>query len=304
MALSVKVALVTCLGFIFGMSCLVSLVARPMVDMPTPLIVRGPVAGARGAAVLLADVDSRLAPSVMAGRFARSSPLETGPKGNRRGGDGLAVGEALPRDTDLASPSLPPLYVPEAPVVVKVDQPAPVPRTAAALVTDLGSSEGIDIEPGARTHAGRAVPAAKKYRVKRGDTLVKIMRRQWNSDDAKLMNVLLAANPKVAKRRDLIFVGEVLIIPELTSSERSPVVAQAAMRAKSTERRGRGETAGQPGVRWYTIRKRDSLASIARRMLNDEGRWREIARLNAMRNVHKILPGMRIKLPPLVNTDI
>ena len=42
MTLSIKVAWVTSLGFIFGMSWLVSQVARPIVELPTPFMARGP----------------------------------------------------------------------------------------------------------------------------------------------------------------------------------------------------------------------------------------------------------------------
>ena len=56
-------------------------------------------------------------------------------------------------------------------------------------------------------------------------------------------------------------------------------------------------------ARWYTIRKRDSLASIARRQLRDHRRWREIAELNELPNANRILPGTRIKLPPVVGEE-
>jgi len=329
MALSVKVALATCLGFIFGMSWLVSLVARPVVEMPTPLIVRGSAAG-RG--VLVADVDSPSPSAGVIGRFAWSSPLEVGTKRNWREGGARVVAEAMPPDADFEERWLPPLYVPEAPVIAQVPEPgaeaatspgagssvmtitsipeaivADVPahgaRVLAALVADAQSGEEMTPEPQAGADHDWTVQTVKKYKVKPGDTLVKIMRREWNSDDAKLLEVLLAANPEVAKRRDRIFPGEVLNIPDLKLSERAAAAAWGAKRAEPGERAGRSVSAGKAGVRWYTIRKRDSLASIARRLLNDERRWREIARLNEMRNAHRILPGTRIKLPPPVSKE-
>jgi len=50
----------------------------------------------------------------------------------------------------------------------------------------------------------------------------------------------------------------------------------------------------------YTIRKNDTLQSIARRLLDDPERWREIQKLNRDLDPRKIVPGMRIKLPPPV----
>jgi len=52
-----------------------------------------------------------------------------------------------------------------------------------------------------------------------------------------------------------------------------------------------------PNRRWYTIRARDSLVSIAERFLNDKRRWREIADINGLDQSGKIIPGRRIKLP-------
>ena len=121
------------------------------------------------------------------------------------------------------------------------------------------------------------------------------MRRKWNCSDEESLKILLAANPDIVKRRDRIYAGEVLNIPDRRSAQAVSMVG------------GKGSVgqpaAGPPGAerddRWYTIRKRDSLASIARRHLNDAERWPEIAKLNRLRNADKILPGMRIKLPPI-----
>ncbi len=325
MALSVKVALLTCLGFIFGMSWLVSLVARPMVELPTPLVVRGP--DTRQSTVLATDVPSRSTPTVVAGRFARPSPVEVEVQGNPRDEAALVIAEPLPRDTGLESLSLPPVYVPEAPVIANADQPGeeptPFPGAGNAVMTMTTIPEAIiadtpaqgarvlaalvgGVEPANETGAGPAVATAsdqaarvaRKYRVKSGDTLVKIMRREWNSDDTRLLDALLTANPRVAKRRNHIFPGEVLNIPVLQPSANAPALRLAEGRAEGGAPAGPSEWVGRGEVRWYTIRKRDSLASIARRLLNDEARWREIARLNEMRDADKILPGTRIKLPP------
>jgi nucleoid-associated protein YgaU len=335
MALSVKVALMTCLGFIFGMSWLVSLVARPMVDMPTPLVVRGLGGGAGGSAALVAETEKRsarpAAPVVVTGRFARSSPLEIDAQTGEPNSDSVVLVEASYPDSDLEIVSLPPLYVPQAPVIARADEPADAPTALAgagsSVMTITSIPEAIIADAPARgarmlatlvsateptesvaqrqadANAGAAARAAREYEVKQGDTLVKIMRREWNSDDAELMNVLLAANPDVARRRNLIYPGEVLSIPVLQWPQHAQAVERTGAGAGSGGRGSLSGSDGEAGVRWYTIRERDSLASIARRLLNDEGRWREIARLNEMPNAHRILPGTRIKLPPPVSKD-
>jgi nucleoid-associated protein YgaU len=150
-----------------------------------------------------------------------------------------------------------------------------------------------------------AASAVKTYRVRRGDTLVKIMRREWSRDDPELLKALLAANPRVASNPDLIRAGDVLNIPVLLATG-SATLAAPAEQGDEPSVASRFDVGGRPNannaararVRWYTIRKRDSLASIARRLLHDEKRWPEIAKLNRLSDPHKILPGLQIMLPP------
>jgi len=65
-----------------------------------------------------------------------------------------------------------------------------------------------------------------------------------------------------------------------------------------------GVTAEAPvktgGERWYTIQRNDTLERIAQRYLKDGRRWREIAAMNRALDPHKIVPGTRIKLPPVI----
>jgi nucleoid-associated protein YgaU len=324
MALSVKVALLTSLGFILGMSWLVSEVARPIVELPTPLVVRGPAGGSDSGEAFAAarepDRDRGGRASIGAGRFERSSALQTPAKRYQPEGVTLVVAEPPPSASVSAEPDLPPLYVPDAPVVALVAAAAPeppisvgaagsvmtmtpVPEAIIASVPSVGTRLLAALRPGPKTAeivdaVADPEPAAgvlRQYRVKPGDSLVKIMRREWNRSDEETLQVLLAANPAVAKRRDRIYAGELLIIPDRGSARAtSPAVAVG-----STGQFAAGRSGVARDDSWYTIRERDSLASIARRHLNDAERWPEIAKLNRLRNANKILPGMRIKLPPI-----
>ncbi len=322
MALSVKVALLTSLGFIFGMSWLVSEVARPIVELPTPLVVRGPVGGSDGGEAFAAERESDQShgrrTSVVAGRFERSSALQTPAKRYEPERTALVVAEPPPSASPRNEPDLPPLYVPDAPVVALAAAAAPgppisigaassvmtmtpVPEAIIASVPSVGTRLLAALRPGPKTAeivdaVADPEPAARvlrQYRVKPGDSLVKIMRREWNRSDEETLKGLRAANPAVAKRRDRIYAGELLNIPDRGSA---PVVS-AAVRVNG--RPAAGPSGAARDDCWYTIRERDSLASIARRHLNDAERWPEIAKLNRLRNANKILPGMRIKLPPI-----
>ena len=151
----------------------------------------------------------------------------------------------------------------------------------------------------------------REYRVKPGDSLVRIMRRVWDSDDDRLMKVLLKENPRVAKRPDKILVGEQLRIPDLESARRLAGLAASPAdpvddRSSSADKplaaaRANPLPAGGKSIsddfRWYRVRESDSLARIARAQLGSADRWREIVELNSLRNPNRIFPGMRIKLP-------
>jgi nucleoid-associated protein YgaU len=303
-------------GFIFGMSWLVSQVARPMVELPTPFTTHarhlpGQASGSLGARASIGHDERAIAPRVV-GRFERSSAVDVARREDQPEGEALLVATASPPTNELPEPVLPPLYKPEASLVaVAVEReeelaslPGParplvavttipeaivanVPVSGARLLAALRPSpESVaDAEPTA--DAERATPAVKRYQVEPGDSLIKIVRREWDRDDEEALRVLLAANPDVAQRQDRIYPGEVLIIPD----------PEATWSAAALVHAGPSRANKANGIRWYTIRERDSLASIARRHLNDPERWREIAELNRLHNAHKILPGMRIKLP-------
>lgn len=53
----------------------------------------------------------------------------------------------------------------------------------------------------------------------------------------------------------------------------------------------------QPKYRLYTIKKGDTLQKIAAKLLKDKKRWREIARINDIRDPKKLKIGRKIKVP-------
>jgi hypothetical protein len=53
----------------------------------------------------------------------------------------------------------------------------------------------------------------------------------------------------------------------------------------------------QPQYRTYTIKKGDTLQSIAKKLLGKEKRWQEIARLNNLHNPRNLPTGKKIRVP-------
>jgi len=306
MGLSARAAVISCIGFIAGMAWLVSEAGRPIAELPTPLVTAGPPALGESVAP----------PATAADRLARPNPIALAWESQRRREQEQMrlVSAAMPADVDLGVPPLPPLYVPRAPLLVEGESPGEGSAPALADSTEAGAGEmpaaveaaeaGQAMVLAAGTDAARltageeagqaaGVIGHKEYRVRPGDTLTKVMRREWQRDDRELLDALLAANPHLAQRRNRIFVGEILRIPVLPSAAADLASAAALAGGRGAEK----AASRQQPVRWYTVQRRDSLVSIARRVLNDGDRWREIAELNKLRDVNRIVPGERIKLP-------
>jgi nucleoid-associated protein YgaU len=125
----------------------------------------------------------------------------------------------------------------------------------------------------------------KRYVVRTGDSLWKIARSEWNSTDPALIRLLIQANPQL-RNRDAIRAGWTLIIPPADGIASPARELMATVQPETNQ------------VRWYTIRKNDSLARIAARELKNARRWPEIVKLNSMLDARKpIYPGTRIRLP-------
>lgn len=296
MALNVKAALTICGLFIAGLCYLVDQVALPVAELAVP------VTEARFASPLVPAPTPEPPPQEEPARspkFAQRSPVEAfeSPRAAK-----TVAAVALPQEEEVLRP-----------------KPLPSPQTGQhreAVVASASSTRATSDWPVALMATRRTrdtaseVPepedTAKTYEIRKGDSLIKIARRFWGSDDRRLVDLLIAANPQLAERPNTVYVGEPISVPsrhiaqQVVAGGFEPVAygRPAAERARViAARSGPRETRK---LSWYTIRKRDSLASIARRFLDDAGRWREIAELNNLREPDRILPGMRIKLPVIL----
>jgi len=314
MALSAKVAVLACLSFTAGMCWLVNQVARPMIEMPSPAVVRAaPATGvqqafaegpARGSVVRVArrfacpslverallDPQAVATDDLVRLAYTRPQSVEEPPGADQplepmltsaaEAGEQAPVEPAAPTADAGAQPA-----TPLVPIAVIVASPVVVPRGVTSpqqpKAVPVVASAGQNLTGPRRPR----VPPGGRYVVRRGDTLYSIARRCWGRDDAQAIRALVAANPRLKKRRNRIFVGEALRVPP--SPEAALAVARGPARSKVR----------RPRTRVYTVKRRDTLASIARRELHDPRRWREIARLNNLKRPDRILPGTRIVLP-------
>jgi nucleoid-associated protein YgaU len=312
--LNVKAALVICTGFISGLCWLVSQVALPVAAatprLPELVVLSTPDAESPP------EVAGPLTPIGAARSFARQSPFQTQAVANHSAEPRLAVAH-LPPPAERPPVALPPLARPaavEEAVLARAPEPAlpesgvAAPMLAAVAASGAGGEDEV-LEP-APTPAERAPAIARprRYTVRKGDSLSKIAAREWSSRDYKLVELLIAANPKLGTRPDRVLEGEELIIPVQTAVESvlrggDPTRTLVNLSARRTVGEGQLVAASTSppretaAMRWYTIRKSDSLISIARRLLDDGRRWPEIAEINGLKRPDRITPGMKLRLP-------
>jgi nucleoid-associated protein YgaU len=181
--------------------------------------------------------------------------------------------------------------------------------------------------------AAKPRPEPIRYTVEDSDTLTYIARQKYG--DGKYWTKIRDANPGI--NPDHLLVGQVLILPpkdELTGAAATPGTAKpgAADTAKLTPPRDAKEPAAAKLIppsetkesaaakppsagdnkdssaskpdskaarKTYVVAAGDSLATIARNVLGDGSRWREIYELNKdkIKNPDVLLEGTELKLP-------
>ena len=274
MMLNSKAALCVCVLFIAGFCYLLDQVALPVTEVTPPMLVYRAVPTDVDVAVqpALPDPIPERLPIGVTPKFVRGSPFESQTLSQHKSNDRIAT-VAVPSVTP-ATPSLS-MYDqltsrenPSADLEPKLDWPRPLMALEPVRAADNHTEAQTEHDP-----PSKSKPALRYYKICKGDTLIKIARREWNSDEKHLVQLLLNANPHLRDRPNVLFIGEELLIPEPAAVARP---------------------------HWYTIQKSDSLASIARRFLKNAERWREIADMNNLSEPNKIIPGMRIRLPVML----
>lgn len=294
MALNVKAAMMICMAFIGGACWIIQQIEAPRVELVSPLMAR-PARTAASEAMsptprVLGEVAHR---RTLAQRFARPSAVDQSMQASAQPRATLALHQpAISSDHRTPSALLP----------AKLRGPAGwEDEPADTALADAGT--GIMTEPappksesdGPAT-ADATIPATStRYTVARGDTLWTIIHRTYGTSNDRLIRLVIDANPHLRSRKNRILVGEELVLPpqrEITLALTDDTRGTAQVRLASST-----ATAEPEQFRWYTIRRNDTLASIARRFLNDHRRWHEIVEVNEKIDPHKIFPGMKIKLP-------
>ena len=167
--------------------------------------------------------------------------------------------QAVSQQAEGRSSSLDDVLKEKAEPVAKPEAKAePVTRPAAALST-----------------------VRRKYTVKKGDVLSKIAQQQCGS--FRMQQKIIDLNPELDSPDD-IWIGQKLVLP-------SPAELDVAPRQSANE------AVASKAYRTYRIRKGDTYAAIASRMLGSSSRQGELIQMNADKPPRLLQPGDRIRLP-------
>ncbi len=296
MGLNVKVAMLISFGFIGSICWLVNEVAKPMIELPLPPTIAAeanvtpvPILVAGATAVEEVTTGFEVASAVQPPPVLRDESDET---------------ELTHNDALAEAVNLPPRIGANEPSTTAVAMDAPSRRLPTLAATDpAGATSPLpDDEDNAsaapQPQQAGAAGGDRVYQVKRGESLSKIARAVFNSSDYRYVLVLMEANPAVKARKGMVLAGEQIVIPDLSAGATiggSIRVAQATAPAAQAAKRKPDVSSAAP--RFYIVRKGDSLTRIAEQQLKDRSRWREIARLNRLKDADRLLTGTRLKLP-------
>ncbi len=145
------------------------------------------------------------------------------------------------------------------------------------------------------------------YKVKAGDNLAVIAKKFYGPElGNKHANIdkIYKANKKVLKSQDAIYVGQKLIIPALEQPEiDKPNDVLKSDKFIAVDDIGKRHIQAPPKaadkvkVKYYIVKEDDSLWAIASEQLGNGTRYKEIVKLNKIKDKDILSVGMRLKLP-------
>ncbi len=306
MAMSIKLALLICTGAVGAVTLAVQSIAPPRQRQDAPLVaadIRARHAQAALARERVAGVREDRRGEAARG-LSRPSWSDASLVGRVPDGPALAILPPPQAWQEAAEPpTLPPLVGADEPALAGAADPvAAAPEAAVDEVILVGAAE---TEIPAPAGEPTAAPEPRLCRVAKGDTLLKIIAREFQTRDPRVVQLVADLNPALGRRQNRVQAGEELVLPDMERVQDvlAAKPATAALAAVTPAKSAAADTLRKvppESPRWYTIQKNDSLKRIAERHLKDGGRWREIAALNGSLNPRKLPAGARIKLPPAV----
>jgi nucleoid-associated protein YgaU len=170
-------------------------------------------------------------------------------------------------------------------------------QSAAARPMAAAERAGAEHGPSSRTTATQE----RTYRIKPGDTLTRIVKKYYRTDDDQVVAAVFDANRDALPSKDSIPAGRKIVLPSLgTASAAAPAVESPDDEtASSLENTNDGETGGEVAWRWYELKQGDLYSTVAAEQLGSARRWRELAELNKdiFPDPSRIRWGVKIRIP-------
>ncbi|TAJ19426.1 MAG: LysM peptidoglycan-binding domain-containing protein [Planctomycetota bacterium] len=185
---------------------------------------------------------------------------------------------------DLAQPTPAPAL---APTQAPTQAPALAPTLGPGQAPTAGGTPTVIADPqdAFAVHAPAPAASGSTYKVKRGDTLSSIAKSALGAGSR--YPEILALNPGLDPNR--MRVGAELVLPGGSSVKATPASAPKTPSAAKSAAPAAGTT--------YTVRRNESLWSIAQAQLGDGDRYTEIAALNPQIDPKRLVVGMQLRLP-------
>ena len=141
-----------------------------------------------------------------------------------------------------------------------------------------GTTAKASAIPEEKSEQSKSLTTSETYKVQSGDTLMGISRKFFNGDSQYWDEI---ADLNDIKAPYTIYPGQELKLPK---KERETAQTSAQTQVSTTSKT-------------YKVQSGDCLMGIARKLLGDPHRWREIANLNGIGPPYTIYPGQELKMP-------
>ncbi|MFA5422731.1 MAG: LysM peptidoglycan-binding domain-containing protein [Phycisphaerae bacterium] len=197
-------------------------------------------------------------------------------------------------------------------MLTQQNQPVQQTQSTQQISADLQAiaSQINAIEVQQNTTPAVISPAAPKparahiYTVEDGDSLASIAKEFYGSEQGnKKANVdlIFKANSKILKSPDSIYVGQKLIIPPLPDSVlNSPKTVAGNENFRPVQSVGtnhENQAAKNRNTKYYVVKDGDSLWKIAAEQLGDGNKYKELAKINKLKDEDFLVVGAKLMLP-------
>ena len=140
-----------------------------------------------------------------------------------------------------------------------------------ATAQDMAAPPAGSEDPMAKQNSGASPTGSFEYKIKRGDWLSKIAIKVYG--DMSMWPEIAGANKNKISNPDLIYADDKIMVPIINAQSEEFATSYQMSQAKTQT-----DTSSLAGT--YTVRKGDTLSSIAKKLLGTASKWKQLTTLN------------------------